>query len=67
MKELKQMTRYFTKHPHQNATAHFLIGVGFGILSARPVFGVHPLRWGIILLVIGAALHLYPLLTQKNG
>jgi predicted regulator of amino acid metabolism with ACT domain len=63
---IKRMERYFKKHPHQNAVAHFLIGAGLGILMARPVFGIHPVRWGIVLLTVGVALHLYPLRNQKN-
>jgi len=64
---IKYLENYFKKHPHINSATHFLIGLGAGVLMARPWFGPHPLRWGLALLGIGLAVHIYPLLTKKKG
>lgn len=66
MKELKQMEQYFKKHPNLNAGAHFLIGLGLGVLLTRPFFDPHPIRWGLGLIAAGLAFHLYPLLEKKR-
>ena len=61
----RQLVAHAKKHPHYNAVIHALIGLGIGILLARPVFTVHPMRWGILFLALGLLGHLYPLATKK--
>ncbi len=61
----KKLMAYFSKHPQVCATAHFLIGIGVGILLCRSVFDPHPMRWGIGLITIGILMHVYPLTLKK--
>lgn len=46
--------------------ASIVIGIGLGALLTYPIFGTHPVRWGIALIVIGAIGLFYPSL-QKNS
>lgn len=61
----KTVERYFQKHVHYNSVVHVIGGVGIGIMMARPLFGAHPVRWGVILLLISLLGHLYPLYQKK--
>lgn len=62
---MKKIKAYFTKHPTYNSFVHITIGVGIGALLTYPYFGSHPIRWGIGLIVVGLAAHLYPLTIKK--
>lgn len=55
----KKATKYFTKRPLENASAHILVGIGVGFLLTYPLAGVHPVRWGLAFLAAGVAWHLY--------
>lgn len=61
----KPILKYFEKHAVYNSAVHTLIGLGFGILLARPVIGEHPVRWALVLISIGLLGHLYPLMNKK--
>ncbi len=61
----KSAMAYLKKHPMYNATVHVLAGAGVGILLARPLFGPHPVRWGVLLLALGILGHLYPTMGKK--
>lgn len=63
---LKKINSYFKKHSFYNAIVHLSFGLGAGILFARPIFGIHPLRYGLALLIIGVVGHLYPLFAGKK-
>ncbi len=67
MKELikaeTKMMKYFKAHPRYNGFAHMMIGLGLGILMTYPIVGVHPIRWGVIITVVGLLVHLYPLIA----
>lgn len=65
IKVIKKIEKYMGKHPYYNSAAHVTIGIGLGILFARPYAGEHPLRWGLGLLAAGLAAHLYPLWVKK--
>ncbi len=54
------------KHPVHGAVGHFLEGVGVGILITRPWVGIHPLRWGVALIIIGGVIELYPMIWKKR-
>lgn len=56
--------KYYGKHPLYCAFLHFIVGTGFGILISRPL-GTHPVRYGVVLLVIGILGKLYPLVKGK--
>ena len=51
--------KYFKKHPAYLAGVYFLVGIGLGILAARPVFATHPVRWGVILIGLAVVGYLY--------
>jgi len=53
------------KHPVHGIVSHFLEGVGVGILIARP-WVIHPVRWGVALIIIGAAIELYPMVFKRK-
>lgn len=61
----KRVVKYLSAHPVYNSTVHVLIGAGIGVLVTYPFIGDHPLRWGVGLLALGVAGHLYPLFVKK--
>lgn len=63
---IKQVEKYFTKHPYYNGFVHLLVGVGIGILATYPYVGQHPLRWGAGFIVVGVLGHLYPLIFKNK-
>ena len=63
---IKKIERYFGKHPYYNSFVHVTVGVGLGILFARPYAGEHPLRWGLGLVAVGLAAHLYPWWAKRR-
>ena len=62
----KQIEAYFKQYPRFNSAVHVLMGMGVGILLTYPLVGGHPVRWGMTLLALGLAGHLYPLITGKS-
>jgi len=62
---MKKTYNYFVKYPAMNALAHFLGGLGVGILLTRAVFDPHPIRWGVALIALAVIIHLYPLIIKK--
>lgn len=62
---LKTAFSYFKKHPAYNAIVHLSGGIGIGILITYPVVGTHPLRWGVILLMVFVLGYLPPLTGSK--
>ncbi len=58
---MKKAIAFMKKHPEYNATIHTIGGIGIGILIASPVAGIHPVRWGITLLIISLLGHVYAL------
>ena len=63
---LKKVIAYFKAHPCYNSVVHIIAGIGIGALIAYPVIGIHPVRWGIGLLVIAVLGHLYPLMVKEK-
>ena len=62
----KAIVSFLKKHPYYNAVIHTIAGLGLGIILARPLFTIHPIRYGLLLLIIGLLAHLYPLTLSKN-
>ena len=62
---MKKITAYFKKYPSFNSLVHVIIGMGLGVLITYPLAGSHPLRWGVALVSLGVAFHLYPLWSGK--
>jgi len=60
----KKIEQYLKNHAVYNASVHVLIGIGVGMLLTYPLAGAHPVRWGIVFIVLGILGHLYPL-TKK--
>ena len=56
---MEKATSYFKKHVAYTSFIHAIGGIGIGILIASPVAGIHPVRFGIALLVISLLGHLY--------
>ena len=55
--------KYYGKHPCYAGFVHLIIGIGLGILISRPL-GVHPVRFGVALLIIGGLGKLYALINK---
>ncbi len=53
----KKVKKYFSSHPEENALTHMIIGVGLGFLLTYPLAASHPVRWGVLFLVVGAVMH----------
>lgn len=64
-KYIRASKKYFEKHADFNALTHVLLGVGFGAVLTYPVFGSHPVRYGLIFLVIGIGCHIWAA-TRKS-
>ena len=56
---MKKANKFFGKHSAYNATVHAVGGIGVGILIASPVAGVHPVHWGVALLILCLLGHVY--------
>ena len=56
---MKKVMKYFSKHPMHNAIIHAIAGIGIGMLLAYPVAGVHPVRWGVTLVLVGILGHVW--------
>lgn len=64
MKSVKYLHKYFSEHIWYAKLVYILAGMGLGVLIVYPIVGVHPVRWGIGLLVIAAILQFLPLLMK---
>ncbi len=64
-KYITNSMKFFSKHPDQNAFVHLLGGIGIGFLLTYPVAGVHPVRWGLLFLLMAAIGHVWAA-TQKT-
>lgn len=42
-----------------------IIGIGIGALLSNLVFGLHPVKWGLGLIIVGVLVHLYPKIVKK--
>lgn len=56
---MKKAMTFMKKHPAYTSSIHAIGGVGVGILIASPLAGVHPVRWGVALLIISLLGHIY--------
>lgn len=59
------MRKYMEANAMYNSLVHFLIGLGVGVLITYPYIGIHPVRVGGLLVAVGLAMHLYPLVAKK--
>lgn len=50
---------YFGKHIEFNSVVHILIGIGIGALLTYPVAGIHPVRFGLVFLILGILGHVW--------
>lgn len=66
LKRRKKALNYFRNHIDFNATIHFIGGIGIGILVASPFAFPHPVRWGLVFLMISVAGHFYAATTKQK-
>ena len=59
MKYGKRSEKFFAKHVLANSAAHLLLGMGIGIIFARPYAGLHPVRWGLVFIVAAVVWHIW--------
>ena len=64
-KKYQKIRKYFKDHADYNAFVHMFAGIGIGILITYPLVGNHPVRWGLLFLIIAVLGHLYPLMNKK--
>ncbi len=57
--------KYFDKHASFNSLTHISFGVGLGALLTYPVAGVHPVRFGLVFLILGILGYVWAA-TQKS-
>jgi F0F1-type ATP synthase assembly protein I len=50
---LKKIEKYFSKHIYQNYLAGLIVGAGIGALITNSFINPHPVRYGIVLIVVG--------------
>lgn len=53
----KKVNKYFAKHPWENSIAHTLLGLGAGFLLTYPLVQSHPVRWGMVFIILGLLMH----------
>lgn len=53
------------KSPFLNTITNIALGIGLGALFTYPYFGDHPVRWGIVFLILAGVGYLYPYLSKK--
>ena len=58
-KYIKTAMTYFEKHADFNGLTHVLLGIGFGALLTYPLFDTHPVRFGLLFLVLGIGGHVW--------
>jgi len=63
---IKSAEKYFRKHPTFNSFTHAVGGIGIGILITYPFVGLHPVRWGVSLLLLSILGHLYAARAEKK-
>lgn len=56
---MKKAILFFKKHMLYTSIVHAIGGVGVGILISHPFAGVHPVRWGVGLIIVAILGHLY--------
>lgn len=56
---MKKAMTFMKKHPAYSSTIHAIGCMGIGILIASPVAGIHPVRWGVALMIISLPGHVY--------
>jgi hypothetical protein len=54
MKIYKNAMKFFAKYPNQNFFISLIAGIGLGFLLTYPVAGPHPVRWGLVFLLMAA-------------
>jgi hypothetical protein len=59
MKIYKNAMKYFGKHPEENGLIHLILGLGLGFLLTYPVAQSHPIRWGVLFIVMGVVGHIW--------
>ncbi len=62
----KKINKYLGQHVFYNALVNMIAGIGIGILITYPFVGIHPMRWGIALIIIGLAGNMLPAMMQKG-
>jgi len=62
---INKIYKYLGKHPHYNSAIHAISGLGIGIIISRP-YVANPVKWGVLLIVIGIVGHLYPYFVGKK-
>lgn len=55
----KTIMDYFGKHVEFNSVVHMLIGIGIGALLTYPVAGIHPVRFGLVFIILGVLGHIW--------
>jgi hypothetical protein len=58
-KYIKATLRYFERHAQYNSAVNILLGIGIGALLTYPVAGSHPVRFGLVFLVLGVLGHVW--------
>lgn len=63
---MAKSVKFFSRNTYYNPVFFLALGLGFGILIARPFIGDHPLRWGMGLVVLGLFGLVYPMMMDKK-
>ena len=61
---MKKAEAYFKKHLVYTSTIHALGGIGIGIIIASPFAGTHPIRTGVVFLLLSFLGHVYGWLAK---
>ena len=58
-KYIKATMNYFGKHVEYNSAVNILLGIGIGALLTYPIAGAHPVRFGLVFLILGILGHVW--------
>ncbi len=62
---MRSVEKYFSKHVMANSAAHLFLGVGLGLLAARPLAATHPVRWALVFIAVGLGVHIMAMTEKK--
>lgn len=56
---MKNIERFFTKNVYYNALSNLVLGLGIGALITNSIINPHPLRYGLVIVLIALLLYAY--------
>ncbi len=62
---MRRVEKYFSRHVFANSAAHTFLGIGLGLLAARPLAATHPVRWALVFIAVAIGIHFMAMTESK--